>query len=217
MRAKVLAPILLLASLAACGTDSEPAPASGLQEESIDASVPATPCREVKSVLFDLGETLVAADEQGGFVERAAVEPLLEQLRARGMQLGVITTVPDDWNLDDLRAALPRPGLLDAFDVVLLSSQSVAPPKPAPAAYREAVSLLPVPHAMEQSVYVTESLEEIADREVDPSSGARATGMLGLHISSAAPSPLADYTVDPTQLGAIATIAETEWAPCSSP
>ncbi len=38
-------------------------------------------------------------------------------------------------------------------------------------------------------------LSEIANSQVSPTSGARAAGMVGIHFSAAAPSPLADFTV----------------------
>ncbi len=170
------------------------------------------PCQPLQSVFFDLGETLVTADGFGAFDERPGVASLLTELRAAGMQLGVITTVPDGWTETDLRTLLNSPELLDDFDVVLLSSQSVSPPKPDPAVFLEAVSLLPVPHPVGQSLFVTEAITDIANQEIAPTSGARAAGMLGLHLSSAPPSSWADYTVAPAQLQTITSIAMTACA-----
>ena len=39
--------------------------------------------------------------------------------------------------------------------------------------------------------------------------------MLGVHLSAAAPSPLADYTIAPDQLSAIVSLAETQWLACA--
>ena len=47
-----------------------------------------------------------------------------------------------------------------------------------------------------------------------PTQGARAAGMLGVHLSSAPPSPLADYTLASDQPDALVTLAETEWLTC---
>ncbi len=170
------------------------------------------PCQPLRSVFFDLGETLVTADGSGGFDEFPSVAPLLSELRAAGMQLGVITTVPDGYTETDLRTLLNSPELLDSFDVVLLSSQSVSPPKPDPAVFVEAISLLPMPHPVSHSIFVTEALSDIANQELAPTSGARAAGMLGLHLSSATPSSWADYTVAPAQLQTIASIVKAACA-----
>ena len=70
---------------------------------------------------------------------------LLDALAAQGLPLGVITTVPRGYDLDDLRALLTDPEILDRFDVVLMSSQAESRPKPDPAIYAEALALLPSP------------------------------------------------------------------------
>ena len=171
-----------------------------------------TPCLSMQSVFFDLGETLVTANRAGGFTERPSVEPLLEALAGRGLQLGVVTTVPSTWTESDLREALPRPELLDAFDVVLLSSQASSPPKPSPAIFAEANGLLPIPHDIARSIFVTEELGDIADRELQPTLGARAAGMLTIHLSNSAPSPWADFTLAPNDLNSISSIVDSACA-----
>ncbi len=46
-----------------------------------------------------------------------------------------------------------------------------------------------------QVAFVTEALDHIANSEVNPTLGARSVGMLGIHLSDLAPSPLTTYTV----------------------
>ena len=78
----------------------------------------------------------------------------------------------------------------------------------------EAHGSLAAPPPIEEVAFVTETLAEIADREVAPTQGARSAGMVGVFLSAGAPSPLADYTIPPDQLGAIAALAQTEWLAC---
>ncbi|MEM9556694.1 MAG: HAD family hydrolase [Acidobacteriota bacterium] len=145
-------------------------------------------------MFFDLGDTLVEAGAGGLFVVRDGAQEAVDELQARGLQLGIITNVPAGWTLEDLEAVLADPGFLDEFDVVVLSSQAPAP-KPAPEIYVFAHAQLPTPVPIESTAFVGETLSEIADAEVDPTSGARAVGMLGIHLSDAPPSPLADFTI----------------------
>ena len=147
-----------------------------------------------QAYFFDLGDTLVEAGGGGLFVVRAGAQETIDGLQALGLQLGVITNVPGDWTLQDLEAVLDDPSFLDEFDVVVLSSKAPAA-KPDPQIYLFAHGLLPTPVDIENTVFVGETLSEIADAEADPTEGARAVGMIGIHLSDDPPSPLADFTL----------------------
>ncbi len=109
---------------------------------------------------------------------------------------------------------MATPNFLDEFEVVLLSSEASSPPKPDPAIYLEAHGLLTSPPPIDRSAFVTETLAHIANAEDNPTLGSRAAGMMGIHLSSAAPSPLTEYTVHPDQLGDIVPIVELRWVFC---
>ena len=168
----------------------------------------AQPCTELKAIFFDLGDTLVEQDPDSGlFVLKPGAAETLAQLQAMGMALGVITNVPPDWDLTDLQAVLQDPTFLDDFDVIVLSSEAPAP-KPDPAIYTHAHSLLSPTPAITEVAFVGETLGEIADAE-PPTEGARAVGMVGIHVSSAPPDPLADYTIAPDDLPAVVAVAQS--------
>lgn len=169
-------------------------------------AVAGTSCLE--AVFFDLGDTLVEAGGGGLFVVRDGVDTTLTALQARGVQLGIITNVPTGWTLANLQAVLEEPALLDEFDVVVLSSQAPAS-KPNPAIYTFAHGFLPSPVAITATAFVGETLGEIADTEVAPTQGARSVGMVGIHLSDAAPSPLADFTIATNDLPAVVDIVDT--------
>lgn len=175
------------------------------------AVAPATEAACFRAVFFDLGDTLVEAGPGGLFVLRAGAQETVDQLQAAGLQLGIITNVPGGWTRDDLEAILAEPGFLDEFDVLVLSSQAPAP-KPDPQIYLHAHGLLPTPVAIERTAFVGETLAEIADAESDPTSGARATGMIGIHLSDAPPSPLADFTIASDGLLDLVTLQEAQCA-----
>lgn len=157
-------------------------------------AAPAAEAACLRAVFFDLGDTLVEAGPGGLFVLRAGAQETVDQLQAAGVQLGVITNVPAGWTREDLEAILADPGFLDEFDVLVLSSQAPAP-KPDPQIYLHAHGLLPTAVPIGETAFVGETLSEIADSETNPTSGARAVGMIGIHLSDAPPSPLADYTL----------------------
>lgn len=171
------------------------------------------PCVPVRVIFFDLGETLVEPDGDL-FVERPGINAMIAELKGLGMRVGVITNTPDGYTFQDLQDLLVNPGFLDEFEVVLLSSEAVAPPKPDAQIFAEAHALLGDPPPIEEVAYMSENLAEIADQELMPTQGARAAGMLGIHLSSAPPSPLADYTLAPDPPDALVTLAETEWLAC---
>ena len=98
-----------------------------------------------------------------------------------------------------------EPEFLQEFDTVVLSSQAPAP-KPDPAIYTFAHGQLPTAVPITETAFVGETLAEIADDEQSPTSGARAVGMIGIHLSDAPPSPLADFTVPTDDLPAIAEL-----------
>lgn len=169
-------------------------------------------CTEIQVVFFDLGNTLVEQDPESGlFVVRPGVLSALDQLQALGTRLGVITNVPANWDLDDLRAVLEDADFLNIFEVVALSSQAPAA-KPDPAIYLHAHGLLAGPPPITATAFVGETLSEIADAE-PPSSGARAVGMVGIHLSNASPSPLADYTLPTDDMSQLVGIVESHGEP----
>ncbi len=157
-------------------------------------AAPAAQAACLRAIFFDLGDTLVEAGGGGLFVVRAGAQETVDQLQAIGVETGVITNVPAGWTRDDLEAILADPAFLDEFDVLVLSSQAPAP-KPNPQIYLHAHGLLPTPVPIGETAFVGETLAEIANSENSPTSGARATGMVGIHLSDAAPSPLADFTI----------------------
>lgn len=170
-------------------------------------------CVAVGAIFFDLGETLVEY-EGDLLVPRPGAEALIAELAGLGVRVGVITNTPPGYTLQDLEDLFVDPAFLDEFEVVLLSSLAASPPKPDPAIYAEAHALLAMPPPIDEVAFVSENLAEVADQEQAPTQGARAAGMVGVHLSAAPPSPLADYTVAPDQLDAIAALAETEWLAC---
>lgn len=157
-------------------------------------AAPAAEAACIRAVFFDLGDTLVEAGGGGLFVLRTGAQETVDQLQAAGVQVGVITNVPAGWTREDLEAILADPGFLDEFDVLVLSSQAPAP-KPDPQIYLHAHGLLPNAVPIGETAFVGETLSEIADSETNPTSGARAVGMIGIHLSDAPPSPLADHTL----------------------
>lgn len=163
-----------------------------------------TPC--IEAVFFDLGNTLVEDPGNGIFVLRAGAAQTVADLQGLGVLLGIITNVPGGWTIEDLEAILAEPEFLDEFDTVILSSQAPAP-KPDPAIYTFAHGSLPGPlPAITSTAFVGETLSEIANSENSPTSGARSVGMVGIHLSDAAPSPLADFTIPTADLGQVVTI-----------
>lgn len=169
-----------------------------------------TPCTPLGALLFDLGGTLVLEQEDGTFADAPGAVALLDALRNQGLPLGVVTNVPAGWTEADVRALLVNPSILDGFDVVLLSSEATAHAKPDPDIFLEALALLPAPPPVEQVAYVSEAIAEIANAE-PPTRGARAAGLIGVHVSAEAPDPLADHTVAPD---ALAGMAGAPWVEC---
>ncbi len=166
----------------------------------------------IDAVFFDLGDTLVESGTGGLFVAKPGAQQTVDELHALGKQVGVITNVPSGWTRDDLDAVMAQPSFLDQFEVLVLSSQAPAS-KPNPLIYTHAHGLLPTPVPIGQTAFVGELLSEIANSQFNPTSGARATGMIGIHLSSGAPSPLADYTVAPNALPSIVGLVENLCAP----
>ena len=168
-------------------------------------AAPAADAACFRAVFFDLGNTLAERGAGGLFVVRAGAQETIDELRAAGLEIGVITNVPAGWTRADLEALLTEPAFLDRFDVLVLSSQAPAR-KPDPRIYLHAHGLLATPVAIGETAFVGETLAEIADRQDDPTSGARAVGMVGIHLSDAAPSPLADHTIPTGKLTEIVTL-----------
>lgn len=160
----------------------------------------------LRAVFFDLGDTLVEAGPGGQFVLKAGAQATVDALQAAGLQLGLITNVPAGWDREDLEAVLVQPEFLDEFDVLVLSSQAPAP-KPNPAIYTFAHGLLPQAVPIGQTAFVGETLSEIANTQTSPTSGARAAGMVGIHLSAGTPSPLADFTI--ASLSSLPPLVET--------
>ena len=171
------------------------------------------PCVAVRAILFDLGETLVVPDGDR-FVERPGAVAMIGELKALGMTVGIVTNTPPGYTMQDLELLLVNPGFLAQFEVVLLSSEAMSPPKPDPQIFVEAHGMLAAAPPIGEVAFVSEDLAELADRALAPTSGARAAGMLGVHLSAAPPSPLADHTIAPDQLAEIVALAQTQWLDC---
>lgn len=165
----------------------------------------AEPC--IEAVFFDLGNTLIEDPGTGTFVLKPGAAETVQALKDRETQVGVITNVPAGWTRDDLENLMAQPEFLDEFDVLVLSSLAPAP-KPDPAIYTFAHGQLPTAVPIGQTAFVGETLGEIANLETNPTEGARSVGMIGIHLSTDPPSPLADHTVAPDDLPAIVTIVQ---------
>ena len=164
----------------------------------------------LRAIFFDLGNTLVDQTNPAPYPLFPTAQATIDTLQARGLALGVITNVPAGWDRGDLEALLLQPAFLDEFDILVLSSEAPAP-KPNPAIYTHAYNLLALPRpAVAATAFVGETLAEIANSAANPTSGARAIGMTGIHLSSSAPSPLADVTI-----AALDDLLTVESAPCS--
>ena len=162
----------------------------------------ATPVAEgacPKVVFFDLGDTLVQAGAGGLFVVKPGAQETVDALKAQGTRVGVITNVPPGFTRAQLDALMADPSFLDEFEVLLMSSEAPAA-KPNPAIYTHAHGLLANAPPIAQTAFVGETIAEIANTATSPSSGARAVGMIGIHLSAAAPDPRADFTIPPNQL-----------------
>ncbi len=200
---------MLLLNLLACagnaivGADTDPADTDPVEE--IEA-----PCTPVAAVLFDLGGTLLVEGNDGLFEDAYDVDNLLDALEAAAIPVGIVTNVPATWTIEEVNALLAEPTFLDRFDVVLLSSEAESRPKPSPDIFLEALALLPEPVAAGQALFVTEELPDLADAE-PPTRGARAAGLVGVHLSDATPDPLADRTVTTADF---ARMAAEPWVEC---
>jgi hypothetical protein len=163
-----------------------------------------TPCLE--AVFFDLGNTLVENPGNGIHELRPGAVETVTALQGLGIRLGIITNVPSGWDIDDLRALLAEPEFLDEFEVVILSSEAPAA-KPNPAIYTFAHEALAEPRPpITSTAFVGETLSEIANSVENPTLGARSVGMIGIHLSDAAPSPFTDFTIPTDELMQVATI-----------
>ncbi len=165
------------------------------------------PVDPIQAVFFDLGNTLVEDVGGGMFGLRPGAAETVTQLQALAVELGIITNVPAGWTREDLEAILVEPEFLDEFSVLVLSSQAPAP-KPDPAIYTFAHSLLSVPVPITETAFVGESLGEIANDVDNPTEGCRAVGMVGIHLSDQPPSPLTDYTIPTDDLPQVVAIVE---------
>jgi FMN phosphatase YigB (HAD superfamily) len=158
------------------------------------------------AIFFDLGNTLLDQTGPSPWPLFADAQSTVDTLQARGMKLGIITNVPAGWDRDDVEGIMQQPTFLDEFDALALSSEAGVS-KPQPGIYTYAYALLDPPQAgIGRTAFVGETLAEIANAESNPTLGARAVGMSGIHLSSAAPSPFADFTIaNLTALLAVAT------------
>ena len=202
---KYLAPAVLLIAIFGVYGLVDPQPAL--------AGTPQDICSELKVVFFDLGDTLLEVDSGSGLlVLRAGAAETVAALQARNIRLGIITNVPSDWTIEDLEAAMATPEFLDEFEVVILSSEAPAP-KPDPAIFLYSQAQLSNPPATYRAAFVTETLGHIANSENNPTVGARAVGMVGIHLSDGAPSPLTDYTLASNDLMGVVTVVESHGGP----
>lgn len=156
-------------------------------------------CKQIKTVLFDLGDTLIESNGQGQFILRNDASELIELLTLQVIPIGIITNVPSDWDRTDLEALLVDPSFLDDFEVVILSSQAPAD-KPDPAIYNFAYSQLENPVPINQIAFVTETLAHIGNSITNPTLGARSTGMIGIHLSNLPQSLYTDFSVPTNDL-----------------
>lgn len=169
-------------------------------------SPPAHALQCLKAVFFDIGNTLVDQSVAAPYPLFPTAQAAIDGLQEAGVRIGIITNVPAGWTRDDLEALLLQPAVLDEFDILVLSSQAPAS-KPNPAIYTFAHGLLAAPlPPIGATAFVGENLAEIANAAVAPTLGARAAGMIGIHLSDAAPSPLADYTMATADLAAVRDI-----------
>ncbi len=159
----------------------------------------------IQAVFFDLGDTLVEDVGGGLFGLRPGAADTVALLQIMGVELGIITNVPPGWTREDLEAILVEPEFLDEFSVLVLSSQAPAP-KPDPAIYTFAHSLLSMPVPITETAFVGENLDEIANDADNPTEGCRAVGMVGIHLSDLPPSPLTDHTIPTDDLPQVAAI-----------
>jgi FMN phosphatase YigB (HAD superfamily) len=205
MRSTWFTKLVVVAAMAAgCAVDEAPDAEDSTATDLAAIERRRCACDSVQAVFFDLGETLVTRPPGAAlFVEVPGATALLDELDRARVPVGIITNVPAGFTLDDLRALLADPSLLDRFDVVQLSSEASAP-KPAPSIYLEAHAALAGAPPIERTAFVTEELSGIADRADDPTLGARAAGMVGVFLSTT-PSPLADHTIAPSALPSLAT------------
>jgi len=171
----------------------------------INNSLFAKECKTIKTIFFDLGDTLIESNGQGQFVLRSDASQLIELLKLQDFQLGIITNVSPNWDLQDLESILVDPSFLDDFEVVILSSLAPAS-KPDPAIFNYAYSQLINPAPITQTAFVTETLSHIGNSIANPTLGARATGMIGIHLSDLPPSSYTDYTIPSNNLLEIDTI-----------
>lgn len=195
-------------------------------------SGPARSIQCLQAVFFDLGNTLIDQSGPSPYPLFPTAQAAIDALQAAGIQVGIITNVPAGWTRTDVENLMQQPAFLDEFDVLLLSSQtSPLVSKPNPQIYIQAHALLPPPlPPIGATAFVGETLSEIANTAVSPTTGARAAGMVGIHFSNAAPSALADYTIPTADLAAVLDVVEltctvfvdgfesedaTEWSSCT--
>lgn len=162
-----------------------------------------------KAVFFDLGDTLVQSGPGGLFAIKPGAQEAVDALKAQGTRVGVITNVPAGFTRAQLNALMADPSFLDEFEVVLMSSEAPAA-KPNPAIYTHAHGLLANPPAIIDVAFVGETITEIGNAAVAPNSGARAVGMIGIHLSSAAPDARADFTIPPNQLPQLVPLVQAQ-------
>ena len=162
-----------------------------------------------KVVFFDLGDTLVQSGSGGLFVVKPGAREMVSALKTQGTRVGVITNVPAGFTRAQLDALMADPTFLDEFEVVLMSSEAPAA-KPNPAIYTHAHGLLAAAPPIDAVAFVGETITEIANTAISPSSGARAVGMIGIHLSNAAPDARADFTILPDQLPQLVTLVRNQ-------
>jgi choice-of-anchor B domain-containing protein len=150
----------------------------------------------IEFVFFDLGDTLVEVTEidcEHCWPSLDGAEEMVTDLKAAGVGVGIISDTPPGWDDDDVRDRMENPAFLDEFEVVVLSSlEGVS--KPDPAVFELALDRLAIRPPVSHVAFVTEALGHIADDEEAPTEGARAVGMVGIHLGGGPPDPRADHT-----------------------
>lgn len=149
----------------------------------------------LEMVFFDLGDTLVnVPDLDGPWPSLPGAEALVANLKAAGIRVGIISNSPAGWDLDDVRDRMANPLFFDEFELVILSSlEGVS--KPDPVIFENSLAALSPGLPASHVAFVTETLGHLGDDADTPTVGARAVGMVGIHLSPGAPNPQADHTV----------------------
>lgn len=129
----------------------------------------------LNAVFFDIGGSLGNVTNVNGVRKLrayASSKPLLKAMgQALGLRVGVISNVPTDMSIDEVRAMLAAAGLLALLDSqAIITSQEAGAEKPDAKIFEFAAQRIGVP--ITQCLYIGEDPKEVA--------GARTAGMAGI-------------------------------------